>query len=292
MSERPLVIYHANCPDGFTAAWVAHLHFGGRAELVPAFYGTAPPDVADREVLIVDFSYPRATLFEMAGEAESLRVFDHHKTAAEDLADVPFAVFDMERSGAGITWDELQPDVRGFYHVSPVTGRPWIVDYVEDRDLWRFKLADSRDVSDAIMAEPMNVGAWSTLARRPLNSVIRDGRVIRKKIDGYVDAMKRGAWFTRFVDGDGVPRVFPVINAPQVMISDLLHALCIESERAGHDPMALGWFQRGDGVFQFSLRSVGEIDVSHIAKSFGGGGHRNAAGFQSDTFPAFKRLEE
>lgn len=50
-------------------------------------------------------------------------------------------------------------------------------------------------------------------------------------------------------------------------------------------PVALGWWQRFDGKFQFSLRSRGDIDVSEIAKKFGGGGHKNAAGFQLKTLP-------
>jgi nanoRNase/pAp phosphatase (c-di-AMP/oligoRNAs hydrolase) len=33
-------------------------------------------------------------------------------------------------------------------------------------------------------------------------------------------------------------------------------------------------------MIQFSLRSRGELDVSAIAKKLGGGGHKNAAGFQ------------
>ncbi|MEK7288086.1 MAG: bifunctional oligoribonuclease/PAP phosphatase NrnA [Elusimicrobiota bacterium] len=37
---------------------------------------------------------------------------------------------------------------------------------------------------------------------------------------------------------------------------------------------------RGDGVISVSLRSRGLVDVSAIAESFGGGGHRNAAGFE------------
>ena len=42
----------------------------------------------------------------------------------------------------------------------------------------------------------------------------------------------------------------------------------------------MGWFERGDGKIQFSLRSNGDIDVSAIAKIYNGGGHKNAAGFQ------------
>lgn len=53
----------------------------------------------------------------------------------------------------------------------------------------------------------------------------------------------------------------------------------------GPVPFAVGWFQRGDGKYAYSLRSRGEYDVSKLAVRYGGGGHRNAAGFQSDEPP-------
>ena len=40
-----------------------------------------------------------------------------------------------------------------------------------------------------------------------------------------------------------------------------------------------------DGTTRVSLRSKGEVDVRSVAASFGGGGHRNAAGFSIDEGP-------
>ena len=40
------------------------------------------------------------------------------------------------------------------------------------------------------------------------------------------------------------------------------------------------FFKQGDsGQYRVSLRSKGDIDVGKVARSFGGGGHKNAAGF-------------
>src|SRR5258708_37459253 len=80
-----LCIYHANCADGFGAAWAVRHAFGDGVEFHPGFYGEAPPDVAGRDVLLVDFSYKRPVLDEMAKAAHSILILDHHKTAAEDL---------------------------------------------------------------------------------------------------------------------------------------------------------------------------------------------------------------
>lgn len=40
--------------------------------------------------------------------------------------------------------------------------------------------------------------------------------------------------------------------------------------------------QLADGRFKVSLRSKGDIDVERVARQYGGGGHRNAAGFTID----------
>jgi oligoribonuclease NrnB/cAMP/cGMP phosphodiesterase (DHH superfamily) len=261
---KPLVIFHGQCPDGFAAAWACHRLLGD-VELFEGFHGQPPPEVRDRDVLVLDFAYPRATLLEMHSNAARLRVLDHHKTAADELAGLDFCTFDMERSGAGLAWDVLAP---------PGTTRPWLVDYVEDRDLWRFDLADSLFVNDAIMVEPYTFEAWDALASRELATLVPEGRAIRRKVDAYCRATAANA---REVEIDG--RAAAIVNAPHVMVSDLLNY--IRAERKTE--IAIAWWQRADGIHQYSLRSVGDLDVSAIAKRFGGGGHRNAAGFQSPT---------
>ena len=54
--QKPLVLYHANCPDGFCCAWIARKKFGPELDLVPAQYGDDPPNVVGRDVYILDFS--------------------------------------------------------------------------------------------------------------------------------------------------------------------------------------------------------------------------------------------
>jgi hypothetical protein len=126
---NPLILFHANCTDGFTAAWVAWRAFNRQADIHPCSYGDPPPDVGGREVYVVDFSYPRPVLEEMAQRAAFLRVLDHHKTAEEALRGLPYCQFDMTRSGARLAWD--------YWH--PGLPPPPLVAYVEDRDLWRWR---------------------------------------------------------------------------------------------------------------------------------------------------------
>lgn len=258
------VIYHGDCNDGFAAAWVAWMKLGDGTAYVPAKYGDDPPPVGPGdEVYILDFSYPREVLLDLRSKAGSLLVLDHHKTAEADLKDLPFCVFDMEQSGAALAWQ----------HFFPQGARPWIVDYVQDRDLWTWSLEHSRQVNAAISSWSRSFDAWDRIWVSPagFEHAISDGIAILRYIDQYTEEMCAHARWVDFV-GERVP----IVNAPYKGISEICGKL---AEQA---PFSLGWFQRGDGKYQYSLRSRGDYDVSALARSHGGGGHKNSAGFVSD----------
>lgn len=262
---RPLVIYHGpSCMDGFTAAWVAN-QFLKDAELRPMSYDDEPPtdeEVAGREVYVVDFSFKRAVCERLARSAKIFLVLDHHKSAEEELRGLPYATFDMNRSGAGMTWD--------FFSELP---RPWLVDYVEDRDLWRFALLGSREANAFVACTPMTLDEWEALAYRvnPMEAAqLGAGALAFEQM-----CARKAAETARVVhfEGHDVPFV-----CTQYQLASVTAGLLAESA-----PFAVAWFQKTDGAFQYSLRSRGEggVDVSEVAKRYGGGGHRNASGFTS-----------
>lgn len=47
-----------------------------------------------------------------------------------------------------------------------------------------------------------------------------------------------------------------------------------------------------DGAWRISLRSKGDLDIGQVAQSFGGGGHRNAAGFSFPPAPVDRVTDE
>lgn len=295
---QTLVIYHGNCNDGFCAAWVVH-RLWTNAEFVPAQYGQEPPDVAGKEVLIVDFSYPRDVLLKMRERATGFRVLDHHKTAEADLRGLDFCTFDMERSGAGLAWDYLHGGDPNNLFRNPLRERPWIVEAVQDRDLWLWKYPASRELNASITTWPRDFAYWDEQFET-LDSIdevqkviergdkieikadgrvigpnqqraIEEGRAILRYIDQYTDEMVAQA---RLVEFEGY--CVPCVNVPYKGISEIVGKL------AESAPFAMGWSQGKSGKFLYSLRSRGDFDVSAIAKKYGGGGHKNSAGFNSD----------
>ena len=260
------IIYHGGCVDGLVAAWVARLKFAEDSaddvDCVPAQYGSEPPDVTGRDVVIVDFSYPRDALVRMADAARSIVVLDHHKTARDALEGLPFCVFDMERSGAGLAWDILHPG----------KPRPWIVDYAEDRDLWRWKLPDSREVNAWLQSTPLTLDAVNDAVAAGRDAALHAGRAVTIAQRRYIETAKSGARLAMVGSFGPVP----VVNAGAYCNSEVVGELAV-----GH-PFAAAWVECSDGGVLYSLRSSPDgVDVSAIAKAFGGGGHRNAAGFKT-----------
>jgi oligoribonuclease NrnB/cAMP/cGMP phosphodiesterase (DHH superfamily) len=260
--EVDLVIYHKHCNDGFGAAFAAWLALGDRAEYFPAKYGDAPPDVSGRNVLIVDFSYRRDTLLEMAEKARSILVLDHHKSAMEDLQGLHFAKFDTACSGAMLAWSFFHPDEHP----------PMLIKYIQDRDLWQWRLPDSREFSAALMSVPHTFESYKGCLRdSAVRSLINEGAVIVGYIDREVASICKNAASRRL-------RVAPhltcsVVNSSHHM-SEVGDRLCKDA-----DVGVIWYMDHRSQTWRVSMRSREGIDVTEIARFYKGGGHARAAGF-------------
>lgn len=261
MNSKPLVLYHAGCWDGFCAAWVFRNHKDRDAEFVPVQYGSQPPDVSGRVVYILDFSYPRDVLLAMHKVAHSLVVLDHHKTAQAALDGLSFCRFDMDKSGARLTWEHFCGD-------EPA---PWQVYYTEDRDLWLWRQADSKEINAALRSYPLTFEAWDELDATPgiISDLIIEGRAILRAENQIVNGLAAQAHETE------------IAGHKVLMVNATVFASEIAGKLAIGRPFGVVWFEGDDRERVYSLRSAPDgIDVSEIAKSYGGGGHKHAAGFR------------
>jgi oligoribonuclease NrnB/cAMP/cGMP phosphodiesterase (DHH superfamily) len=267
--------------DGFTAAWAVWKRFPD-TEFVAASYGDAPPDCTDRDVVMVDFSYKRPALLEIAAQAESVMILDHHKSAQAELVDLPdnvVAVFDMERSGAMLAWAHYHPDE---HHGE-------LVLHVQDRDLWQFKLTQTRDFCAHLFCLDFDFEEWDRVNafchgddEDAYWEFVRGGALLQRKHHKDVKALI-GAAAARCTLG-----MFnvPCLNAPFFFASDAGHLLC------KGEAFAVIYYDTAEHRV-FSLRSDedGE-DVSVIAQAYGGGGHKHAAGFKLSVPGVFRGLQE
>ncbi len=247
------VLYHAECADGFGAAWAIWKQYPS-AKFIPVKHGNPPPDdLKDECVVIVDFSYSRPILETMAAEAKDLIILDHHITAEKALAGLPYAYFDLKKSGAVLGWE--------WAHGSSA---PWLLQYIQDKDLWNWALPGSREINAAIASYPFDFERWNGFTQSDLE---QEGRAILRYEQELVGKLAAQAVMVEF-QGAIIPAVQSAILTTQV------------GERLSpHHPFCLIWHDR-DGRRYFSMRSREDgTDVGTIAASFGGGGHTHAAGF-------------
>lgn len=273
-----LILYHGSCPDGWVAAYVASKRYP-EAKLVAMHHGADHTEVlkecVHKDVLMVDFSLrTREENDLLAASTRSFQIYDHHKSAQAVLEGAPYAIFDMKRSGAGLTWDYLfgkdsdglAPRLHDTHHPP---ARPWMIDYVEDRDLWNWKLRWSREVCAYLGTLELTKEAWDGLYDLEAKDAAYKGEGALAHINHYVrEAVKQAQ--------------VGILQGYKTAVVNALYLNCSEigNELAKTHDVSLTWFERHDGVIQISLRSVGDIDVSAIARSFNGGGHLHAAGFQ------------
>lgn len=270
--QPDVCIYHGNCDDGFGAAYAVWKRWGDGVVFEGASYGKPiKTDLTDKRVLMVDFSFKRPEMERLESIVAEMIVLDHHKTAEQELA--PWicdlaepsvqkvrAYFDMNKSGARLAWEFCFPG-------SLV---PSLIQHIEDRDLWRFHLTSTQVISAALRTYPHDFHVWDQL---DVLSLMDEGAAILRGHRKNILAMCEHAYF------DMIGNIsVPTVNVPYHYASDCANELLRLHPYAA---FAAAWFRRGDGKFQVSLRSEdGRADVSEIAKVYGGGGHRNAAGFE------------
>lgn len=326
---KPLVIYHANCADGFGAAFAAWLKLGSEAEYLPMQYGAEAQlnilalrsSLETREVYILDFSFEIPTMNTLFSCAKRVVWLDHHKTAFEmrlgynktlaELAvwerpefyrwnalsapepDDHWIELNNNKSGALLAWE--------YFH--PGKEIPMLIKHIDDYDRWQFKIEGTKEFNKALWSyAPWSFEQWE-IAFLPCNDFDTDGdfgsvlyasrldegaailRAHEQNVLAVVESAGRSCSFDKTL---GYEPQFQTehwqdnleglaANCPPHLASDVGHELANRSGTYG-----LLWHVNKEGKCICSLRSNGDYDVSAIAKAFGGGGHKNAAGFEVD----------
>lgn len=278
--RKPLCIYHSPCVDGMTAAWAVWKKFGDRFDYHGMGYGDPIPDVDDRCILMVDFSFKRPQMIEIRDRSSgNVMVIDHHKTAIEELkgfTQMPRSfddfkstgdiqvLFDLKRSGAGLAWE--------FFHTGAL--EPLLVTYAEDYDLWRKELNYCEEINRYISSYEFNFENWENISLALVDTphyITAVGTALMRFQTKQIRDFIKGA--KHQITIRGVP--VPALNCPEVWASEAGNILSSEVDTYA---ACYRWTPKG---WSFSLRSHdGGMDVSKVAQSFGGGGHRNAAGFK------------
>jgi len=318
MLQPVTVIYHADCPDGFAAAFAAWKRFGPGARYLPLHHGEdwRKIGLAGHTVYILDFSFPREILEEIAADALSVTQIDHHASARQPWASclktdehdrecfrhphLPLCVvFDLNKSGARLAWE----------HFLPGTPLPLPLAHVEDGDLWRFALPGTRAFNRALRRLPFDFAQWEQLVADTAapdspryRNMLAEGGAIEDFFQGEVSRLANSRLLMpATLRGEAIDPLQAVrhgqacisaehrswqsiaglaINADSLFASELGNLL---AERSGS--FGLIWQLAPKGEVKASLRAAGRVNVAEIAARYGGGGHPNAAGFRMPVAP-------
>lgn len=256
MNEKRQVIrvYYHDDMDGMGSAYAVWKKLGNKARYRPVNYDNTLLINKDDLVYMVDFSVKKKEMLKYSRYAERIVVIDHHKTAQADLVDLPDNVevnFNMSKSGAVLTWE--------YFHKSKV---PEILLHIQDRDIWQWKIKGSKGVN---LWLDENITDFRQLDKLPLiKDIIAQGESLVIQLDKDVD---KAVATTYEVEFEGY--TVGVVEA-------IDHGSEIGNKLAKKYKFGVVLNRPEKKV---ELRSVGSFDVSDIAKKYGGGGHKNAAGF-------------
>ncbi|MEI6296949.1 MAG: DHHA1 domain-containing protein [bacterium] len=260
--KEVVVIYHSDCPDGFSAAYVAWKKFGDTATYVPVFPGEKlVQGLSGKKVYTIDFCYPLDIMRELVKIAEVV-VIDHHISNADSVKLASESLFDITHSGSVLAWKYFFPEQEV----------PVLLRYVEENDLWTYNLPSSKEVTQSLNLRSFDFQVWDNLVsdfedEEKRNIYIREGEILIKKMDKVVADLVKDSYLAEF---EGYQCL--VVNS-SVYISQVGHVLSRKNP-----PVGVIWSVRG-GRVTVSLRSDGTVDVSKLAGKYNGGGHKAAAGF-------------
>jgi uncharacterized protein len=263
-----VVLYHGDCSDGFGGAWAAWKKLGDKADYIGVELG-APPlaGLDDKELYMIDFAYPEKDFKDLSANNKKIIVIDHHKTNSVQATLASENLYDMTHSGSVLSWKYFHPN-------EPL---PRLLSYVEDMDLWKFNLKNSDDIFSYIALQDREFNSWSDLALE-----LEDENKFREFAEkGRLINIFRDKMANEIVSENATPVEFEghkayAVNAPH-SFAGLLSKKLINKEF----PMMIRWGYNS-GYINVSLRSDGSVDVSEIAKKYGGGGHKTASGLRFD----------
>ena len=248
-----------------------------------------------KDVLITDFSFNRETTEKIAEIANSLLVIDHHASAEKELIGLDYVIIDKTHSAAKLVFQHL----RGYKYLFPDILVD-VINYIEDRDIWKWELDNSKEINAFLYLKELEIFRTKedrsdiskyhdflvmVLSFTTIQDLVVQGRLLETKSNldvmkivnsncpNYREFSRGDKGVTNIYDDNGIAVSVPCINnATEVSkVGNVLatKALC-----------SIQYFIKGKECI-VSLRSTeGGLDVSKLAKVFGGGGHSRASSFR------------
>lgn len=271
--------------DGVGCAILAKLAFGDNVSIT---YCNSPSELEANVNSLIMPDYEKCYITDLSVSSDynninflatykNLILFDHHKTA-EWLNDYDFANVHVEYKNKLTCGTELFHNYLVKHNL--ISPRPFFVEQVRLYDTWGWAKSNNytpKYLNDLLYIEGISefVDMYvDRLKRHDVSALtIFNGNDLmmlayeQKQIDNYVNKKCASAVEITFANHKCM------LSFADRYQSILGNKMCTLKDDVNMSVLV----NIDDGIV--SLRSVGDIDVAEIAKQYGGGGHKNAAGF-------------
>lgn len=262
--------FHHNDLDGICSAAIVRSHYSeDKCFFVSVDYKSPfPLDTVTKNdlVIIVDFSLENTKDFDKLLKVTNNNVIwiDHHKTAIDKYKDYDTKGIRKDGTAACVlTWKYFYPNIKV----------PQIVEMLGDFDVWDFskygKDLDKLQCGITLYNTDPESSNWNKwLEDKTLSLLLEEGEIALKyRTNFYRELISSYSFSTKFEGYDAIC-CNAGLNGSQIF----------DSIKDSYDIMLTFIF---DGEkFNISLYTKKDnIDVSEIAKKYGGGGHKKASGF-------------
>lgn len=302
------IVYHEHCSDGTASAWIVKRH-NPSAQLINCKAGQNPnlniEDIKSRNIIFVDICPSVDYINTISSIVNKIVILDHHISAFRNIDNMYdtdkicatsgqivrenkpqnlFTVFDMNKAGCVITWE--------YFNSQLII--PWFIQYIQDRDLWKWELPNSKNINTALFEDKhITFNGLTNLydkyvTKEQISFIIEQmnekGALINKFRNQIIDKECKKAIHCTFNYEDIVYNVW-LYSGPEDLRSDIGNALMQINFNNGIKPdFSVNWrYDVQSHQFWISMRGEEwSPDLSIICKKYNGGGHPRASGCSID----------
>ena len=280
-TKNIVVIYHKTDMDGLGSCAIIKKYLSKYPMIIPYFIGFDYNDNIDFQLLsfygkdgliIADFSFKPEIMLELIKKYNNtLYWFDHHSTAINDSIKYNYSningIRKNEIAACELVWE-------GFFSDEKI---PRSIKYISNHDTWNHEDPNTLLYYYGLMkyeTDPLiNEELWvDILSDKNTDQILNDGKFIQEyEKQKNKNICKSSA--VGFVEFEGYRAL--VVNRSHI------NSLFFESiPEFKYDIILIFYYLPLEKIWKFSIYTENpDINVGFIAKAYGGGGHKSAAGF-------------
>lgn len=293
------IFYHADL-DGKCSAAIIDSYYCNNSIMIPYSNGKEIPfrKMKDGEtVFFLDCSLPIQEMQSLS-HTYNLIWIDHHASSIDEADRYGFdpeGIRSVDKAACELTWEYI---VKETFHEKHKTKIPYGIQLIGRYDIWDLnfskELVPYNYGISSLEHDPRTIkgmNTWSEIVfsydKNVLKKVISDGQAIERYLSQINNRLMNSYSFPTIIEGKkalAVNRQFVDSSAFKSRWDNTKYDLMVAFAKFKESRLGFCW-----KVSLYSDKK--DIDVSKIACKYGGGGHKDAAGFITPILP-FKTEEQ